>query len=211
MKVLDLDAVRAAPTATAPYPHFTTGGALKADAVPALMDDFPAITQPGFFPIDDVPVSGAFAALLEDLQSPAFAGVVGEKLGMDLVSRPTLITVRKWSRASDGTIHTDSASKIATLLVYLNPSWGDTGEGRLRVLRSARDFDDFTAEIPPVVGTVFAFKRTESSWHGHLPFTGERRVVQITWLLDDSKVAHKRRLGKLSRWLKNIFRPRAAA
>ena len=58
---------------------------------------------------------------------------------------------------------------------------------------------------------MFAFKRTDSSWHGHLPFTGERRVVQITWLLDDSKVAHKRRLGKLSRWLKNIFRPKAAA
>ena len=103
MKVLDLDAVRAAPTATTPYPHFTTGGALKADAVPALMDDFPAITQPGFFPIDDVPVAGSFAALLDDLQSPEFSRVVGEKLGMDLASRPTLITVRKWSRASDGT------------------------------------------------------------------------------------------------------------
>ncbi len=211
MKVLDLDAVRAAPAATAPYPHFAATGALKADAVPALMDDFPAITQPGFFPIDDVPVSGAFAALLDDLQSPEFSRVVGEKLGMDLVSRPTLITVRKWSRASDGTIHTDSASKIATLLVYLNPTWGDTGEGRLRVLRSNRDFNDFTSEISPTVGHVFAFKRTDSSWHGHLPFTGERRVVQITWLLDDSKVAHKRRLGKLSRWLKNIFRPKATA
>jgi hypothetical protein len=204
MHVLDLETLRAAPTAASPYPHFTTSGALRHEAIPALMTDFPAIKQPGFFPIDDVPVSGAFEALLQDLQDPAFSALVGEKLGMDLVSRPTLITVRKWSRASDGTIHTDSVSKIATLLVYLNAEWNDTGEGRLRVLRGDRDFNDYTAEISPVAGTVFAFKRTESSWHGHLPFTGERRVVQITWLLDDSKVAHKRRLGKLSRWLKNL-------
>jgi Rps23 Pro-64 3,4-dihydroxylase Tpa1-like proline 4-hydroxylase len=123
---------------------------------------------------------------------------------MDLVSRPTLITVRKWSAAGDGRIHTDSTSKIATLLVYLNAAWTDTGEGRLRVLRSATDFNDYTREISPVAGSVFGFKRTEQSWHGHLPFVGERRVVQITWLLDESKVAHKRRLGKFSRLVKKL-------
>ncbi len=204
MRVLDLQTLDAASISSTPYPHFTTGGALKADAVPSLMRDFPAIAQPGFFPIDDVPVSGAFADLLADLQSPAFSELVGKKLGMDLVSRPTLITVRKWSRASDGRIHTDSASKIATLLVYLNADWAGSGDGRLRVLKNDHDFNDYVAEINPVAGTVFGFKRTESSWHGHLPFTGERRVVQITWLLDESKVAHKRRLGKLSRWLKAL-------
>jgi hypothetical protein len=204
MRVIDLDVLQAAPAVPSPYPHFTTGGALRPESVPALMTDFPAITQPGFFPIDDVPVKGAFAALLDDLQDPAFSAMAGEKLGMDLVSRPTLITVRKWSAASDGRIHTDSVSKIATLLVYLNESWTDTGEGRLRVLRSGTDFNDYTAEISPVAGTVFGFRRTDSSWHGHLPFVGERRVVQITWLQDESKVAHKRRLGKLSRWLKNL-------
>ncbi|TAK98664.1 MAG: 2OG-Fe(II) oxygenase [Rhodospirillaceae bacterium] len=204
MKILDLEAIVAAPAAQSPYPHFSLGGALKPDAIPSLMADFPAIQQPGFFPIDDVPVQGAFAELLRDLQDPAFTAAVGTKLGLDLVSRPTLITVRKWSAAGDGRIHTDSTSKLATLLVYLNEAWTDTGEGRLRVLRSPKDFSDYAAEISPVVGTVFGFRRGENSWHGHLPFTGERRVVQITWLLDESKVAHKRRLGKFSRLVKKL-------
>jgi hypothetical protein len=204
MNVLDLDAIVAAPAASAPYPHFAALSALKAAAVPSLMRDFPDITQPGFFPIDDVPVSGAFAELLRDLHDPAFSAAVGAKLGLDLVSRPTLITVRKWSAANDGRIHTDSTSKIATLLVYLNEAWTDTGEGRLRVLRSAGDFNDYVAEISPVAGSMFGFRRSENSWHGHLPFVGERRVVQITWLLDESKVAHKRRLGKFSRFIKKL-------
>lgn len=204
MNVLNLEAIAAAPATAAPYPHFTAAEALKAAAVPSLMRDFPNIAKPGFFPIDDVPVIGAFADLLADLRDPAFSAAVGEKLGMDLVSRPTLITVRKWSAATDGRIHTDSTSKIATLLVYLNEAWTDTGEGRLRVLRSASDFNDYTSEISPVVGSVFGFRRSETSWHGHLPFVGERRVVQITWLLDESKVAHKRRLGKFSRFLKKL-------
>jgi hypothetical protein len=204
MQVLDLDALVAAPTVAVPYPHFSAGNALKATAVPSLMADFPALTQTGFLPIDDIAVNGAFAALLADLQSPAFSAAVGGKLGLDLTARPTLITVRKWSAAGDGRIHTDSASKLATLLVYLNEAWTDTGEGRLRVLRSATDFNDYTEEISPVAGSIFGFRRTAQSWHGHLPFVGERRVVQITWLTNDSKVAHKRRVGKFSRLLKTL-------
>lgn len=204
MNVLDLEAIATAPVATEPYPHFVAMSALTAAAVPSLMRDFPDIARPGFFPIDDVPVGGAFADLLGDLRNPAFSAAVGGKLGLDLAARPTLITVRKWSAASDGRIHTDSTSKLATLLVYLNEAWTDTGEGRLRVLRSDRDFEDYTAEISPVAGSVFGFRRSEKSWHGHLPFVGERRVVQITWLLDESKVAHKRRLGKFSRFVKKL-------
>jgi hypothetical protein len=204
MKVLDLAAIAAAPAKAAPYPHFSLGNGLKPDAAASLMADFPDIAEPGFFPIDDVPATGAFADLLDDLQEPAFSTAVGAKLGLDLATRPTLITARKWSAAGDGRIHTDSLSKLATLLVYLNGAWADTGEGRLRVLRSATDFNDYTEEISPVVGSLFGFRRCDNSWHGHLPFVGERRVVQITWLVDESKVAHKRRLGKFSRLVKQL-------
>src|SRR6185369_15152723 len=113
--------------------------------------------HPGFFPLGDVPVHGAFAGLMDDLQDRAFSTVVGEKLGLDLVSHPTLITVRKWSAAGDGRIHTDSLSKIATVLIYLNPAWSDTGAGCLRVLRSPRDFNDYATEVSPVIGSMFGF------------------------------------------------------
>ena len=204
MKILNLDAIARAPAAASPYPHFSLEDSLQPEAIPALMDDFPDLSQTGFLPIDDVPVRGTFATLLDDLREPAFSEAVGAKLGLDLAARPTLITVRKWSAANDGRIHTDSASKLATSLVYLNAAWNDDGTGRLRVLRSPTDFNDYTREISPVAGSLFAFRRCENSWHGHLPFIGERRVVQIAWLTDESKVAHKRRLGKFSRLLKKL-------
>jgi len=115
----------------------------------------------------------------------------------------TRLTVMRDERSSNAEFRA-ALRELATLLVYLNEAWTDTGEGRLRVLRSDKDFNDYTSEISPVVGSVFGFRRAANSWHGHLPFTGERRVVQITWLTDESKVVHKRRVGKFSRFVKKL-------
>ena len=54
-------------------------------------------------------------------------------------------------------------------------SW-EQSAGRLRLLRSATDLNDVITEVPPVAGTLLAFKRSDNSWHGHEPFGGERRV-----------------------------------
>jgi Rps23 Pro-64 3,4-dihydroxylase Tpa1-like proline 4-hydroxylase len=89
--------------------------------------------------------------------------------------------VRGWCDARDGKIHTDSTSKIITVLIYMNERWDDAG-GRLRLLRSADDIEDFIVELPPVAGTLLAFKRSNNSWHGHKSFAGERRVIQFNWL-----------------------------
>lgn len=204
MRVLDLESIAAAPAADAPYRHFIGAGVLKPQAIPGLLADFPDIRQPGFYPVTDMTVHGAFADLIADVSEPAFSRLLGEKLGLELEGKPKLITIRKWSAASDGRIHTDSLSKIATTLIYLNEHWADNGGGRLRVLRGPKDFEDYTVEISPVAGTMFGFRRAENSWHGHLPFAGERKVVQITWLIDDSKVAHKTRTAKWTRWLKRL-------
>jgi Rps23 Pro-64 3,4-dihydroxylase Tpa1-like proline 4-hydroxylase len=72
-------------------------------------------------------------------------------------------------------------SKIITVLIYMNEQWDDAG-GRLRLLRSADNIDDFFAELPPVAGTMLAFKRSNNSWHGHKSFAGQRRVIQFNWL-----------------------------
>lgn len=204
MRVLNLEAIAAAPAADQPYRHFVGEAALKPDTVPGLLADFPDIKQPGFYPVTDLTVRGAFADLIADVNEPEFSRLMGEKLGLELASKPKLITIRKWSAASDGRIHTDSLSKIATTLIYLNEQWADNGGGRLRVLRGPKDFDDYAKEISPVVGSMFGFRRAENSWHGHLPFAGERKVVQITWLIDDSKVAHKTRTARWTRWLKRL-------
>jgi hypothetical protein len=63
----------------------------------------------------------------------------------------------------------------------MNSTWGKPG-GQLRLLRNGTDIENYFAEIPPEGGTMLAFKVTENSWHGHLPFEGQRRVVQFNWL-----------------------------
>jgi hypothetical protein len=63
----------------------------------------------------------------------------------------------------------------------MNESWDQPG-GRLRLLRSSRDINDIIVEVPPIAGTLLAFKRSNNSWHGHEPFIGERRVIQFNWL-----------------------------
>ena len=107
-----------------------------------------------------------------------------------------MVTLRGWSDGKDGRIHTDSVSKLITLLLYLNPRW-EAAEGRLRILRSADDLDDYAAEIAPLAGTMLAFRRSERSFHGHLAHKGERRVLQLNWVTDKGVV--RRELGR-HRW-----------
>ena len=76
----------------------------------------------------------------------------------------------------------DTKSKILTILIYMNTeSWQDSG-GRLRVLRSPDDLEDYAAEVPPEAGTLLAFRRSERSWHGHETYVGERRAIQLNWV-----------------------------
>ena len=38
------------------------------------------------------------------------------------------------------------------------------------------------AEVPPLAGTLLAFRRSENSWHGHKPFDGLRRAIMLNWM-----------------------------
>jgi SM-20-related protein len=62
-----------------------------------------------------------------------------------------------------------------------------------------------TAEISPVMGSCFGFRRADNSWHGHKPFAGERRVVQITWLRDASELERKKKRNSMAQFFKGIF------
>jgi len=178
---LRLDAFRATPLAIEPFPHLIVDGFVGKAALAAINADYPKLTSPGSFPVDQVSFGPAFGALLEELEGDAFREAFEEKFDLDLSGRPTITTVRGRCDPRDGKIHTDSKSKIITVLIYMNESWGEAG-GRLRLLRSAHDLNDIIVEVPPVAGTMLAFKRSDNSWHGHEPFAGERRVIQFNWL-----------------------------
>jgi SM-20-related protein len=178
---LRLEAFRATPLVKEPFPHLIVEGFLGKAALAAINADYPKLTSPGSFPVDQVTFGPAFRALLDELEGDEFREAFEEKFGLDLSGRPTITTVRGRCDPRDGKIHTDSTSKIITVLIYMNESWGEAG-GRLRLLRSARDLNDIIVEVPPVAGTMLAFKRSNNSWHGHEPFAGERRVIQFNWL-----------------------------
>jgi SM-20-related protein len=134
--------------------------------------------------VDQMSFGPAFQTLLDELEGDEFREAFEEKFSLDLADRPTVTTVRGHCDARDGKIHTDSKSKIITVLIYMNESWERPG-GRLRLLRSATDLNAIITEVPPVAGTLLAFRRSDNSWHGHEPFAGERRVIQFNWLTSE--------------------------
>ncbi|HET9032771.1 MAG TPA: hypothetical protein VFN25_07690 [Dokdonella sp.] len=60
-------------------------------------------------------------------------------------------------------------------------------------------------EIRPLYGNLAAFRRSEHSFHGHLPYEGERRVIQVAWLISEQEKLRKTQRGKLSRLFKKLF------
>lgn len=178
---LRLDALRATPLVKTPFEHLVVPGFIASAALTAINADYPKISSPGSFPVDQVSFGPAFQTMLDELEGDQFREAFEQKFGLDLEGRPTVTTVRGRCGPADGKIHTDSKSKIITVLLYMNESWEQAG-GRLRLLRSASDLNDIILEVPPVSGTLLAFKRSNNSWHGHEPFTGERRVIQFNWL-----------------------------
>ena len=180
MDLFDWEAFRATPLSRDPYEHVIVSGFVKPGALEKINADYPAIEDTGSFPIEGLQFGPGFKPLVDGLQSDLFRKAFEEKFHVDLYGRPTTITVRGRCAGGDGQIHTDSVGKIITILIYLNPLWHDSG-GRLRLLR-AKNIEDVAAEVVPSGGNLVAFLRSDHSWHGHLPFSGERRVVQFNWV-----------------------------
>jgi len=204
MTMLDLEAFAATPLVREPFPYLIVPGFLKAASRQAVQRDYPEIAKPGSFPISEVEYGPAFAALIEELEAPALRDAFALKFGIDLSGRPTMMTVRGRAQAKDGRIHTDSKTKIITVLLYMNGQWEAPG-GRLRLLRSSESLDDPLAEVPPDEGTLVAFLVTPNSWHGHGRFVGPRRVIQLNWVTGDEVVRHEQARHRFSARLKRLL------
>jgi SM-20-related protein len=204
MSALDLAAFSAAPLNREPFEFLVLPGFLKPEARAAINADFPPVDRPGSFPLSEVKYGPAFAALVEELQGPAVRAAFEEKFGIDLTGRPTMITVRGRCWHKDGNIHTDSVSKLITVLIYLNPSWEEPG-GRLRLLRSPDNLDDVIVEVPPEEGTLVTFRRSANSFHGHKPFIGPRRVIQLNWVADEGVRRYEGTRHRLSALVKRLL------
>lgn len=183
MELLDLDAFRRTPLATDPFDYVVVPNFIRPEGLAAALREFPRIDDAGLAPAAATQHGPAFAQLVAEIGGDAVSRAFAEKFGLALSPEQLMIMVRGRSDARDGRIHTDSAAKLVTALLYLNESWAAEG-GRLRLLRSAHDIEDAVAEVAPCGGALVAFRRSEHSYHGHKPHVGIRRYVMFNWMAD---------------------------
>ncbi|WP_208982118.1 2OG-Fe(II) oxygenase [Pseudovibrio sp. JE062] len=204
--MINFDALRASNTRTNPFQYMVGENVLTKEQAADIRRDYPEIKQTGYLPLSKLEATGAFQSLIEDLQKPELAEILSDKLGLNLIDKPRMITVRRLSKHGDGRIHNDSKSKICTMLIYLNDDWDNAEGGAIRALNGDKDMDDYAEEVSPLAGNVFAFKRSETSWHGHPSFKGERYVVQTTFLISEEELARKEKRGGFQTKLKRLLR-----
>jgi SM-20-related protein len=196
MAYLDLTRLRDAPLQREPFDYVIVDNFLQGDAVPALLNAFPEIAGHGSYPLPALSCPPLFEELAHELEGADMRRAIEDKFAIDLDGRPTMITLRGNSDGRDGGIHTDSATKLITVLIYMNREWSGA-PGRLRLLRGPADLSDYVAEVPPLAGMMVAFRRGANSYHGHRAHTGQRRSIQLNWVTDQRVV--RREIGR-HRW-----------
>ena len=203
--MINLDALRAAQLHTDPFDYLVAPGFLDADTLARVNDDYPPIDSAANHALENLSPGPAFSALMDELQGPALAGAIGDIFDLELATLPTTVTVRKFCERTDGNIHTDHKSKIITVLVYFNETW-EHEDGQLRLLRSKNDIEDYAAQVPPLGGTLLAYRRTDHSWHGHTRFVGERRMVQVNYLDQSPLAVAAQRISRFgTHFMKNVL------
>jgi SM-20-related protein len=201
--ILDFEKLSSTNLSTHPFKYVVVSNFIRPEWEDRMIAAFPQIKRGGSFPLSTVKFGGDFSRLIDDMNGSKFRRAVEEKFSLSLDGRPTLFTVRGRCRHADGKIHTDTESKIITVLLYMNPRWTNQG-GRLRLLNSATNIDDVAAEISPAVGTLLIFRRSAHSFHGHLPFEGERKVIQMNWVTEERFVDREAKRHRWSALIKRL-------
>jgi len=201
--LLDLQAFRDTPLTREPFEYLIVPNFVKPEALESVQRDFPEITKGGSYPITALEYGPAFDNLAQELMGDELAQAFGEKFEMDLSDRPTTLTVRGRTREKDGQIHTDSDTKLITVLIYLESEWHGEG-GRLRLLNRGDDLEDQITEIEPAGGKLVAFRNRENAWHGHKQHVGKRKSLQLNWVTDQAAADKVNKRHKLSAAIKKL-------
>lgn len=202
--VIKLDSLNNAPLQTLPFPYFKVEESIYPDDVKGIINSFPDIADGGSYNVDDVELNEPFKSLIESIDSPEFRRIICEKFDVQVMDLPMMITLRGYSRQKDGRIHTDSKTKVTTILIYLNEKW-EADTGKLRILRNGHDMNDYVDEISPGPGALLAFKVTDNCWHGYPAFEGKRQSIQINFLTSAVAGNKHRFFHRLSAKLKRLI------
>jgi SM-20-related protein len=205
--MLKLDTLRATPVEHDPFEYLIVRDFVDREKLKDVLADYPEVPGPGSHPPAGLKIAGHFKNLIDELLDSDFRKVVEDKFDVDLTDRPTMYTVRGFCRARDGKIHTDSKTKIITVLLYMNDDSWESSTGRLRLLRNGTDLENYVTEVEPSGGTLLIFKRADNSWHGHHPFEGKRRAIQLNWVTEQSVVDREQSRHGFSSTIKRLFQP----
>lgn len=187
-----------------PFPYMVLPQFIKKEHLDALVSAFPEISHRGSIPVSAVEALPLFRGLVDELQGTKLRELIAEKFKITLSRKPTMLTLRGNTTERDGAIHTDSRSKLMTLLLYMNSHW-DASEGQLRLLKNKHSLEDFVEEISPHAGSCVIFQVTKNCWHGHKPFVGKRQSMQLNYLANDAALAKHLNHHRLTAWLKKLF------
>ncbi|MCH9613915.1 MAG: hypothetical protein SP1CHLAM54_09240 [Chlamydiia bacterium] len=186
-KYLDLGKIKASEPAREPFEFVVIKNVLNRDFAEEITRDFPQIDDGGSYPLSHLKCGPSFQGLVDEMCEMPLREAISEKFNIDLEGKPTMATIRGRCREKDGKIHTDTDTKLITALLYLNPDWDQDG-GRLRLLRKGDDIESTIEEVEPEYGTLLIFKVSKNSWHGHLPFEGVRRSIQLNYIVSEEVV-----------------------
>ena len=203
MRHLNIARLEATPVETSPFEYVVVPGFLSAETIRAINATYPKIEKGGSYPIESLDASMAIKEVIDELDGPEFEGAVSRMFGVEIGGKPKMYSLRGYTRPKDGQIHTDSKDKIITVLLYLNEDWRQPG-GRLRLLRNGSDVEDYVTEVPPDNGTLLIFKRSDTSWHGHHPFDGPRRSLQMNWMTSEGSKGFHAIRHKISATFKKL-------
>ena len=203
MSELNIDALQKAELRSEPFEYTIVPGFISDSTLDRIISAYPDIMRGGSYPLDSVEVSKPLQKLVNSLDGPEFEKAVEDKFSVQLNGQPKMYSLRGYCRRSDGKIHTDSKDKIITVLLYLNRDWREDG-GKLRMLHGGSDLNDYAEEVPPDNGTLLIFRRSEKSWHGHGPFEGERRSIQMNWMVSENRRAFHKLRHSLSAKVKKL-------
>lgn len=202
--ILNLSAIDLSELKSTPFPYFGLNNSLDNSHFPDLLKDFPSLKKGGSFSVEDVEIKGSIRKLIDEIEGDAFRALMGKKFDLDLTGKPIITTLRGYSRQKDGQVHTDSKTKLITILIYLNDGW-EHKTGRLRMLNS-NQLEDYTEEFSSDIGQMIAFKVTENCWHGYHPYDGQRQSLQINYLAEERFTRQHQYRHKVSAFFKRLFK-----
>jgi len=190
MGILNIDKISSSSLQIEHFPYFKCLDCFSGSHLNKKLDqEFPETSVGGSFPKESLHLGESLKLLIDELEGEEFKKVLEEKFNVDLSNSEVVSTIRGYSREKDGQIHTDSKSKILTVLLYLNYEWKEE-TGNLRMLSNKNDIESYFDEMSSESGNMIAFRVTENCWHGFLPFEGTRKSIQLNYVFKKSLSIH---------------------